>query len=125
MKNVRYLALVFLGLTLFPAVALAKGGTIKNSIVIQNNKNPEKEGYYKDAIYKANMEGYRLKEKDVTLQFAEGFQCVLLSAQTLKSKGINIDVDSYLTDFPYPYKMPVFSLTGDGHLIATYQKISK
>ncbi len=125
MKNVCYLALVFLGLTLFPAVALAQGGTIKNSIVIQNNKSPEKEGYYKDAIYQANMEGYRLKEKDVTLQFAEGFQCVMLSAKSLKNKGIKIDVDSYLLDFPYSYKMPLFSLTADGHLIASYQKVSK
>jgi hypothetical protein len=103
----------------------AQGGTLKNSLKIQNNKFPSKEEYYKVAIYKASMENYRLRDKDVVLTFSEGFECVMLSAKSLAERGVTVDIDSYQTDFSYNFVLPIFSLTEDGHLIAIYQKVGK
>lgn len=108
-----------------PNLVLGQGATVKNSIVIVNNKFPDKENYYKEAIYKANMEGYRLRETNDTLKFKEGFDCVLLSAKELLNKGIAIDLDSYQLNFVYNYRKPEFSITDDGYLVATYIKVSK
>ncbi len=104
---------------------MAQSTTIKNSIKIQNNKFPDKEEFYKSSIYKADMESYRLREKDVVLIFSEGFECVMLSARSLANKGIMIDLDSYQTSFSFNFKLPVFSLAENGNLIATYQKVGK
>lgn len=103
----------------------AQSPTIKNSIKIQNNIIPSKEEYYKAVIYRANMENYRLYDKDVILPFQEGFECVMLSAKSLAERGITIDVDSYQKEFSSNFVLPLFSITEDGHLIATYQKVGK
>ena len=104
---------------------VAQNTTVKNSIKIQNNKFPDKEEFYKSSIYKADMESYRLRDKDVILAFSEGFECVMLSARYLANKGITIDVDSYQTNFSFNFKLPVFSIAENGNLIATYQKVGK
>lgn len=96
--------------------------TVPNSIEIKNNKHPEKEKYYKDLIYKADMENYRLKEKDVVLKFTEGFECVLLSAKSLAASGKHINTDSYQMEFPEGFIMPSFSISQNGTLIAGYTK---
>ena len=104
---------------------MAQSWTIKKSILIKNNKFPEKEEYYKAAIYKADMESYRLRDKDVVLTFAEGFECVMLSARSVANNGVAIDVDSYQKDFSFNFKLPVFSIGENGNLIATYKKVGK
>jgi hypothetical protein len=120
-----YLTLTLLVFVCSENKSFGQAITVKNSIVIINNKSSEKENYYKEAIYKANMEGYRLKETNDTLKFKEGFDCVLLSAKELSNKGITIDVNSYQEHFVYNYRKPEFSITDDGHLVATFIKISK
>ena len=125
MKLLTYLSFTIIVSIASNNAAIAQGATVKNSIVIVNNTIPEKESYYKEAIYKANMESYRLREKNDTLKFKEGFDCVLLSAKELSNKGITIDVDSYQKDFVYNFRKPEFSITNDGYLVATYIKVSK
>jgi hypothetical protein len=97
--------------------------TAKNSITIQNNQHPEKEQYYKDLIYKADMENYRLKEKDVVLKFTEGFECVLLSAQKISKLGKSVSVESYKTEFTEEFVMPSFSISQNGTIMAAYPKV--
>jgi len=103
----------------------AQIGTIEKSITIENNLHPEKEAYYKESIYKANMEQYRLKDKNVTLHFSEGFDCVLLAAKALFSQGIKIDETLYPSDFDPKLEAPKFSLSPDGFLLALHTKHSK
>ncbi len=99
--------------------------TVENSIKIQNNRHQDKEEYYKALIYESNMEGYRLRNEDVILTFSEGFECVLYSANTLLNKGIKIDTASYQTEFSCKFILPVFSISEDRNIIATYVKVSK
>ena len=106
-------------------VLIAQGATVKNSIIIQKNKTPNKQEFYQSAIYRADMESYRLRCKDVILTFSEGFECVLLSAKSVSEKGILIDVNSYQTDFSDNFILPTFSITADGYLVALYQKAVK
>ncbi len=124
MKPTLYIFLLLITLLAGSKKILAQT-TVKNSIIIINNKSPEKETFYKESIYKANMEPYRLKEKNDTVKFAEGFQCVILAAKQLAATGITIDADLYQSNFVYNYRKPEFSITEDGHLIATYIKVSK
>ena len=99
--------------------------TVEKSIKIQKNKHPDKEEYYKALIYESNMEGYRLRNEDVILTFSEGFECVLYSANTLLNKGIKIDTASYQTEFSSKFILPIFSISEDRNIIATYLKVSK
>jgi hypothetical protein len=95
--------------------------TIPNSFVIKNNSGKVKDGLITSAITNANMESYRLKDKDVTLHFEEGFDCMLYSAKSLFVKGISIDANSYKSDFTERYKLPIFSISASGILIAKHE----
>ena len=66
-----------------------------------------------------------MKEKDVTIEFAEGFECVLLSAKAVAKKGVAVDLDLYQEDFIEKFELPTFSIANNGNLIATYPKIFK
>ncbi len=125
MKNV-YSILIFVIALLVTAVSThAQTQAASNSIIIKNNQHPEQEAFYKGAILRANMEAYRLKSTNVTITFAEGFECELVAASTLVQLGSPIDVDSYQNSFSTNFILPVFSITADGYLIATYQKTGK
>ena len=126
MKTIKAITLfIICGFILQSLEMKAQTATVENSIKIQNNKFSDKEEYYTAAIYESNLESYRLRDKDVTLTFSEGFECVLFSATALANKGIKIDVNSYQTEFDSKFILPTFSITEDRKLIATYKKISK
>jgi hypothetical protein len=80
---------------------------------------------FSKAISAANLETYRLKSKEVVLKFEEGFDCILVPAETLKKQGISINTQLYNTEYPDNYKLPLFSILKDGTLKATYESISK
>lgn len=101
----------------------AQATTPINSFKISNNKSPDKEELYKITIAKADMENFRLKEKTVTLKFAEGFECVLLSAKTLANMGVSVNINDYKNDFPENFVMPAFSIAPNGTIIAGYTKV--
>jgi hypothetical protein len=99
--------------------------TIPNSFKITNNKHPEKETFYIASIEKANMEKYRLKNKEVTLSFDNGFDCVMLSAKELFTSGENVNPTNYQESFSDRFSLPVFTVLDDGHLIAGYKNKGK
>ncbi|MHB8260673.1 MAG: hypothetical protein ACYDCN_06665 [Bacteroidia bacterium] len=104
------------------------GQTIPNSFKIINNNHPEKEAFYIASIEKANMENYRLKDKEVILKFDNGFECVMLSAKDLFMIGKSINAVNYQESFPINFSLPFFNILQDGHLMAKYPnkgKISK
>lgn len=89
---------------------------------IVNNNSGHNNQYYIDALEKANMESYRLKNKDVELTFKEGVSCILISAVKLSEHDKNIDLNLYKEDFPTGYILPTFSINPDGYLLADYKK---
>ncbi len=125
MKLFNRFAFTFLLVLSCKMALLAQVTTIKNSIVIKNNHHPEKETFYKEAIYRSEMENFRLREKDVVLKFSDGFECVMLSAKTLKEKGENIDLNNYQMDFIPKFVLPIFTITQEGMLVASYEKVIK
>ena len=108
---------------ILPVVSFSQ--TIANSFKITNNRHPENETFYTSSILKADMEKYRLRDKEVTIKFENGFDCVMLSAKQLFLKGIKINALNYEEAFPVLFSMPVFSILQDGHLMAVYQNVSE
>jgi hypothetical protein len=123
-KNTLRTTIFFLFLTI-GLRSFSQTGTLPNSIQIQNNSIKEKELFYLASIYKADMEAYRLKNTDVTVDFSNGFQCVLYSAEKLRSKGILVDINSYKEKFDERFRLPLFSVCEDGQLTALYPKVFK
>ncbi|HEX7413863.1 MAG TPA: hypothetical protein VF411_07430 [Bacteroidia bacterium] len=101
------------------------GQTIPNSFKIINNQHPESEAFYIASITKASMENYRLKDKEVTLKFDNGFNCVMLSAKDLFRSGKSINASNYQESFPINFSLPVFNILQDGHLMAKYPNVGK
>ncbi len=119
----KYLLIASFAFLIVGESLFAQATTAINSFKISNNKSPDKEELYKITIAKADMESFRLKEKNVVLKFAEGFECVLLSAHTLTNIGLSINLDDYSTDFPENFIMPSFSIAQNGTIIAGYKKV--
>jgi hypothetical protein len=99
--------------------------TIPNSFKIINNRHPENEAFYITSIEKASMEKFRLKDKEVTLMFENGFDCVMIPAKQLFLKGVSINALNYEEKFAPLFSLPVFNVLQDGHLMATYSNDPK
>lgn len=99
--------------------------TIPNSFKIINNRHSENEAFYIASITKADMEKYRLRDKEVTLRFENGFDCVMIPAKQLFLKGMNINASNYEEKFPPLFALPVFNIIPDGHLMATYMNANE
>jgi hypothetical protein len=82
---------------------------------------------YAQALTKAQMEPYRLRNSRTTLKFEnEIFTVELLSAKELIESGKKIALSDYPEVFPKTFEMPVFSISADGWLLARYSnKYSK
>ena len=98
----------------------ASAQTIPNSFKIINNRHPEKESFYIASITKANMEKFRLQDKEVTLKFDNGFDCIMTSAKQLFLNGNNINATSYELEFTKDYSLPNFNILESGQLMAVY-----
>ncbi|MBA4239608.1 MAG: hypothetical protein C0448_02690 [Sphingobacteriaceae bacterium] len=115
-------------LTLFSVISRLNAQSVKtlpNSFEIVQNTLISKEDFYKHSILEANLENYRLKTQRVLLSFENGFVVELLSAEELHSKNNSIDVNSYQSEFPKNYLLPVFTVLPNGSLVATYHKWNK
>ncbi len=112
---IRFLFIVF---GLIPIFGFSQ--TLPNSFKITNSRHPENEAFYYTSIEKADMEKYRLKDKEVTLKFENGFECVLFSAKELFMNGRNINAASYEENFPKKFTLPVFNMLESGQLVAIY-----
>jgi hypothetical protein len=71
-------------------------------------------------ICNSQFENFRLLNQRVTLNFDNGFDIILLSAQELQQLGLINDLSSYQQAFPPKYKLPVFHVNGKGQIAAAY-----
>lgn len=71
-------------------------------------------------ICKAKLENFRLRSSKTTLPFDNGFEIVLLSADELVHLGLISSSESYQSEFPADYRLPVFHVTATGGLTAGY-----
>ena len=117
---IRFLFIVFGFIPL-----LGYSQTIPNSFKIINNRHPENEAFYITSIEKASMEKYRLKDKEVTLTFENGFDCVMLSAKELFMSGKKVNAANYEESFSSKFILPVFTVIDGGQLTARYENRGK
>lgn len=94
----------------------------KDSYKIITNTSNQSDDYFVKVLSKANIESFRLRDKEVVITFKEGVECVLLPATTLKANGEDINLSGYKDSFPKDYKLPIFSINPNGHLLAEYKK---
>lgn len=111
---------IFVVLMVSAIAVFSQSKTIPNSFKIINNQHPEKETFYIVSIGKADMEKYRLKDKQVTLKFENGFECLMLSAKELFMNGSSINAASYEESFSPKFPLPVFNILESGQLMAIY-----
>ncbi|MFN5183014.1 MAG: hypothetical protein ACK5D5_08315 [Bacteroidota bacterium] len=121
-KNISLKAFVFIFLFSFRFFSQT---TSPDSFTITGNSSPEKENFFKQSISKSNLETYRLKEKQVVLEFKNGFKCVLFSAKELFLKGMKIDINTYQENFDSKFALPVFEINKDGWITAGFSSKSK
>jgi hypothetical protein len=102
---------------------LGQNKTIPNSIILKGVTDDSKLKYFETCILNASMESFRLKETDVVIKFKEGFECTLLSAKSLYIKGILVDPSNYQSKFNSEYRLPIFSISKSGSLLAEYSPV--
>ena len=94
--------------------------SINSFKIIQNGEVPQSEiNNYKTAISIANMEDYRYKSTNDTLEFSNGLKFVLLSARELYILDKKTNPSLY-SEKVKGYLMPKFQLMPQGTLIALY-----
>ena len=71
-------------------------------------------------ITNSQFENFRLLNTQIRLNFDNGFDIILLSANELQKLGIINTVSGYQTDFPPNYKLPVFHINQSGQVAAEY-----
>jgi hypothetical protein len=121
MKTLKLLC-VFL-FTLFVTNIFGQNQTLPNSIILKGEIDKSKLKYFETCILNASMESFRLKETDVVIKFKEGFECVLLSVKSLYVKGILVDPSNYKLKFNSGYRLPVFSISESGNLLAEFTPV--
>ncbi len=99
--------------------------TYKGSFVIKDLSDNHKLEFYTNAIESANFEQYRLQEKNVILEFSNGFKVELLSAKACFVKGNQINMNEYKTDFPEKFLLPTFFIAESSHITAVYNNPRK
>ena len=116
MMKINILVAIFI--CFFSSNLFSQEKTLPNSFEITGNYDKTKLDFYKSSILAASMEGYRLKEKDITIKFKEDFEVVIYSAKTLFLRGVNVDINNYKDEFPSEYTLPLFSVDVNGHILA-------
>lgn len=125
MKIRTFLSIVLLsaGLILFSNEAYTQTDPSTFEIPVFTYGDPIEEKMQK-AAEEADLDIYRLRDKQRILNFKNGGAIVLYSAMELKSKGKNIDPLNYPEDTPKGYKEPVYDLTAEGKLVQYYEPVS-
>ncbi len=118
-----HLILVVAISTLFFSFVLKS--TIKDSFNLNNVKEKDKTEFFKKSIEASNLEGYRLRDKRVTIKFQNDFELELLSASEVSRLGIAINLNEYKSDFSSDFIMPIFNILPSGHITAGVTTTSK
>jgi hypothetical protein len=109
---------IFAMLMVSALAIFSQNKTISNSYTILNNKNPEKETFYKKSIEAADMEQYRLRNTRRHLSFDNGFVLELQSAKELFLKNQQTNINNYEVGSAQTPEAPVFFVLDSGHLTA-------
>jgi hypothetical protein len=96
----------------------------KSSYSVVKTNNVKDVSDYITALSKADMEGYRLKNKRTKLIFDTGVEIEMLSAVESKSKGNTTNPDNYREENQVNYQMPTFRLHPSGIIMALYNSDS-
>jgi hypothetical protein len=95
------------------------------SYTILDSKNIENIQTYIDALNKANMKYYRLKNQRSSIVFDTGVVVELFSAIECEGNNVNIDSIEYPIGFDLTRKLPKFSIGVDNHILVECQLVSK
>ncbi|MCD6016967.1 MAG: hypothetical protein K0S53_88 [Bacteroidetes bacterium] len=128
MKNTLRLLFLFFILFNIEAGSAQTKTTIKNSYSIQPDVtlSASEADFYAKSIEAVDLEKYRLKTKDVTLEFRNGFKLILSSADRLFLQGIQINTTEYTDDLASDYMYPLFRVDESGIVVTMYKtKLSK
>jgi hypothetical protein len=75
-------------------------------------------------ISRIDFENYRLLDLRTTLSFDNGFDIIMLSAREAKAQGLIRDIAAYQASFSPTFRLPVFHITADGKVSASYPVIN-
>lgn len=118
--------LFFLCAFLISAFITLSQTTYKGSFIIKNLSDNSKLEFYTKAIEKVDFEKYRLQNKNVMLEFRNGFELELISVETLKSKGIVANAYQYAEDTAPDDKYPIFKISDEGIVVTMHHaKLTK
>ncbi len=132
MMKIYVFAILFISSIFQPFILISKEDPIcfKSLLVlsIEDNlkfeltslKDENLRSIYTSAIQKADLENFRLLDKEVELKFEEGFSCILKSAKKCKELGLIQSIENYPSYFPSEFKLPMFAFNQDLTLKATY-----
>lgn len=95
--------------------------TIPGSFSVIGEDDQTKKTFYVQSIEKADFEKYRLKTKDVVLEFRNGFKLVLSSADKLSIQGIEINIGQYSDDLAPDYTYPIFKIDESGIVVTMHK----
>jgi hypothetical protein len=100
---------LFILVLLIPIAVFCQNGTIKGfEYHPRTNVTGFTQTQIDTFISKCNLEIYRLRDGRTTLEFDNGFDIVLLSANELAHLGLIPDGSSYPAAYPAHYQKPVF-----------------
>lgn len=126
MKKTSLLLLILCFCTIFKTeTILAQEKTFPSSFTLVGENESQKLAFYTQSVLNASMEQYRLLNTDVTLNFKEGFNCILFSAKKVSMTHKHIDLTKYVESFPANYLLPVFSVATDGHILGEVKPFGK
>lgn len=96
--------------------------TIHGSFSIIGEDDQTKKAFYVQSIEKTDFEKYRLKTKDVVLEFRNGFKLMLSSADKLSTQGMEINTSRYSDDLAPDYIYPLFKIDESGIVVTMHKK---
>ncbi|MCB9361681.1 MAG: hypothetical protein H6587_09225 [Flavobacteriales bacterium] len=92
---------------------------------ILDSKNVENIESYIDALNKANMKFYRLKNQRFSIVFDTGVVVELFSAIECENNGVSIDSMEYPIKFDSSKQLPTFSLGTNNYILIGHQFVNK
>ena len=96
---------------------------LQNSFIIesQTTLSPTELSFYEKCIVVVDFEKYRLKTKEVVLEFTNGFKLVLNSAEKASLNGFQINSMQYSDELSPEYIYPLFKIDSSGILVTMHK----
>ena len=95
-----------------------------NKYTIITNDSEFGNEYFIGALNRANLESFRLKDKDVLIEFKEGAQCLIKAANSIEELILDKTHD-YKDSYRSGFTLPIFSVATNGYILTEYKKKRK